>query len=172
MNLIQLSQVQPAARPAPLSTGLAVLDAPALGPPSGLTLVGGSAHRRYKIALARQLAGAGAQAGADLKHADLRDGHLAGVLGVSHSPDFAAEVLRQGAQGDLQKMMVAGLPLVTRGLCLQGDNGNGLTWEGMAAELPQELAEWALKTLSADPAWGFRGKLQENSTLLDGIQGV
>ena len=100
------------------------------------------------------LRGAGLQGadlrGAGLQRADLRGAYLRGaylqraylqgarLIWTSH--ELLAEILRRAAGDDVQKLMVAGLPLVTQEWC----------WgQYKHLDLPKELKDWAVTTLAA-----------------------
>src|SRR3990167_9028184 len=75
---------------------------------------------------------------ANLQGADLRDANLQSASLQWNSHDLIAEILRQAADDDVDKLKIAGFILVSRGKC----------WRGFSA-MVDPLKDWALDTLAA-----------------------
>ncbi len=80
--------------------------------------------------------------GADLRGANLRGANLRGAQFPSTSHIVIAEILRQAAGNDVQRLMVAGLVVLQRGWCWR---------EFDRAVTEPRLRRWVRKTLSAWP---------------------
>jgi len=113
----------------------------------GAALFEGKPDEKLREVIVRAVAG-----GADLSEADLRGAYLSGanLSGANlseadlrwakinwSSHDLVAEILRREAGGDIAKLKIAGLFLVTRDLC----------WPDYLA-LDDACKAWALDTLS------------------------
>lgn len=83
---------------------------------------------------------------ANLYRADLTDAGLSGVLNPpASSHDFIAEVLRQNAEHNVERLMIAGLVLVSREWCWR--RFGTLAQEEWSAE----IRAWIVETLSPWP---------------------
>ena len=76
--------------------------------------------------------------GANLQNADLQNANLQSASLQWNSHDLIAEILRQAADDDVDKLKIAGFILVSRGKC----------WCGFSA-MVDPLKDWALDTLAA-----------------------
>ena len=96
--------------------------------------------------------------GADLTGAYLTDAYLSGATLNWTSHDLLSEVLRRAAGDNARKLMLAGLPLVTRDKC----------WHNYAAmDIPVDLRAWAIAILRAyiRPGDGHPALLDEEVAL-------
>ena len=114
---------------------------------SGKILFAGE-YDSIKAAVAAAVAKKAHLSWAHLSGADLSGADLSG-----NSHDFTAEILRRAAGEDVKKLMLAGLPLVTRHWCKD-------EYKEVLSKLSKSLAAWAIKALTAEDNWGF-GWLKE-----------
>lgn len=87
--------------------------------------------------------------GANLIGADLRGANLAGALNISMSHDICAEIIRQGADGDIRIESFAGLILLHREWCWKD-------FIDLANHYYADVSERIKEIIFADPAWGCR----------------